>query len=324
MKCKTLAEIFIACISITTMCCCNSGEDADLKSMFILKNYGEFHPTHYGVTCKKDLDPYRHYGVIRDCSVKHIGDERSKSKVPGFRSYVREYANSEYITNDFLIGLYRRREGLEYETDRGGTIVISGNSQNQVFRWISNNYRIAIGSTNTEMPKAVIDDYLAKYPPTVSFSEEDFDPQKLYKKEAVKTFERIDRAEKKRESWLYLINNPEWPLVLEQCINEIKVNCLYSLPLGSNNYYGCPITFVDNGKERRRKFEELKQKTQTMAISEKTIKAIPKNSNPFRPGCYVDREYYSDSLLHKMGVDYQDIAEDSPDKWPPLIPSPLR
>lgn len=295
MKFITLAKIFAVYVSIAGICCCNSREEADLESLFILKTFGEFHVTNHGVTCNKELDLYRHYGVTRVCSARHFGDENGKSGVPGFVARIRDYGNTEYISNDLLIERYRNRKGLDYRMHDGGTILISGTSQNQDFSWISNNYRVGVSSFNTEIPKAVIDDYLAKYPPTVPFREIDFDPQKLYKKEANKTFEIIEDIEQKRGSWINLSNKPEWLLVHDQCSSEIKIKCYYGLRLDTGGF-GCPITLNDNNKDRRRKFKELKQSTSELKINED---AIPKlGQNPFMR-CPADREYYSDHCCPK-------------------------
>ena len=167
---------------------------------------------------------------------------------------------------------------------------------------------IYVHARDTNVPQELIDDYLAKYPPTFSFSKRDLDVQKMMHGQVKRQLEMIDDYESDRGFITRLLfKGDEYKALMLQCHYEQVIRCELGMA-DEKNEVGCPIAFMTDDSERDDEWEKLEKLAEATEMDTKNMNwGRPDHLNKCKSS--IDRK--QQKAMDALGMDYSDLPPEA-------------
>ncbi|HUT54759.1 MAG TPA: hypothetical protein VM658_15310 [bacterium] len=310
--------IFVLTIILSRNLLCKD----NLESFFIIKQYGLAKPNMNQSGCRKGAKANMHQ-IDQHCAFKYTIDKIKESKPPTDKIkpfkptfiyvFIDFYSSDDNAFEGFL---WRNRMRMDkyklahhfdgkdrlifYEKDDPEKI---GSTQ-----WISGSKVITIGANYMDMPQEIINDYLSKYPPAITFKASDFNPQALYKNITLQAVDTLQKSEDfRKSSGTIKGKKEEFKYMIQQCRTETWFRCQYGLT-DKNGHADCPNTIIMNQDARKKGWDELKQ----IVLSRKLVMENVNKNDIENTNCPHDKQYDMEMrFLKALGLNEEDLLKDN-------------
>jgi len=323
----SIFSVFVLSI-LALLTFCNSGvnsEDSkdaqDRKEikpgeLFISKHYKGLKSGRAGCggpVLSKEYQPYR-----QRCLKYYVGESENVQLTPRVIVYVFIYEDNStvrkhYIKEQIRRKNYRRYKGYSKYDGKDRIIAYGdGDKKNKVIytEWISDNRWVKISGNHTGIPSELIQDYIAKYPPTVTFQSSDFDEEELIRDLMAKEYEGIMMLEGRRDSSrLFYKKTKELYAMINQCDNEMLIRCILGMA-DDKGKVECSTTYIIDDDKRARKWKELKSKIDNKDIVYDNV--VWHSTNLKKLKCSHDKDYE----YHKKMVNLLEMTREDLKNWP--------
>ena len=274
MKNRTLFKT--ALVILASLVVIGASED----DMYIVKPYGDLQPMPHGLrelsrhsANKFDYDAYRSYYTI--VYFTRVDPETLKSPMVVVRINVIHDHDAAVAYLVRKMAVEQAAFNKDVKENKGNKIIKFRrgpvNLEEQIY-WISGDYMIYIKTDDMiATPQELLDDYLAKYPPTYAFSDEDVDIQKTIKKQLDDVFEEIEDYDDNR-GWISrtFIKSREYKALMMQCHYEQIVKCQIG-QIDEKGRVECTIAFMLDDSEREREWKKLEKEAEKSEIVLKNV-----------------------------------------------------
>lgn len=229
-----------------------------------------------GTTCdRSSIDEKVNIGVRYYCRMSYL-EKEDYSNRNEYHVSVTVYYTSKSVKTDmcrtlqaialenmgdisYLQNFYNKDRLITYQKGNNNIVGIT---------WIHQNKKISLNVMNETyyLCNEIINDYLDKYPPTVTFRPEDLAPETVIKDMIAKRMKQIEELDNKREGAPPNVTSV-WQLrdldtLIEECSAEMHVRCMIGL-LDPDGKVRCHYTEIYDDAARKPKLAELKKAAQT-------------------------------------------------------------
>jgi len=321
----SIFSVFVLSIlALLTFCnsCVNSDDsnnstvkkEIKAKDVFIIKQYGNLKPR--GGVCREPMLSNEYEPYDKTCKYKYYGEKKAPQKLPIVNVKILIYQNSTdaydwFIHEKIREKNFRNKKGYsEYE---GKNRIITHEDQKDKTihtEWISGYNDIKISAHEIYIPSELIQDYIAKYPPTVTFQSSDFDEEELIRDLMAKEYEGIMMLEGRRDSSrLFYKKTKELYAMINQCDNEMLIRCILGMA-DDKGKVECSTTYIIDDDKRARKWKELKSKIDNKDIVYDNV--VWHSTNLKKLKCSHDKDYE----YHKKMVNLLEMTREDLKNWP--------
>lgn len=266
MNTKNSACLLVLLVSIISVTCkADTSREESLK-MYIMQSFNGMEPNPTRCTSgPPDVNKaYKEY-----CNITYRNIDYEKETVASIGVSIMKFSDNKYIKGEIIMPRVLAGKGEinnELKNSIGQDKFILYNKDNTINRiyWVSGNNMLLILAYGNEIPKELLDGYMAKYPPTETFTAEDFDAQKILKKKIDYKLDQIEEGESKRSWWNSKFDKGDYYVgMVKQCRAEMDIRCQLGLTDSAANENSgpeelCPGTFNFNGEEREKEWKYLK------------------------------------------------------------------
>ena len=276
--------------------------------LLVPNSYSNLTPTGKGGACDKPTDEeqydYTAINTLFTCSIIYKGPS-IKGVGSSLSVTLRQYSDKSFIKSDIALeyGYGDNLSCLDPEKCKLLHYHEHGKYLTTVkYVWVSDELLIQLRELNAGdksiLMEPVYKDYLAKYPPTMSFKKKDFEIQNLYREAIAKSFDVIYKNEERR-GWYtrYFRKQTEYDAMKIQCEREASIRCWTGLE--TEQYSGCPITLNLIDDERSNEWNELKRLAKLRPIVPGNINVINKTDPVSK--CF-DSMHYKHMIYEALGM----------------------
>ena len=317
-KYNTATTLFILLLATFVFCSAEDnlrgGEQSqslDNEDVFIVKQYENLNPK--GGGCRDPIlssEPY-----LKNCLFHYFGTPNSPQIVPSINVYIKQYPDAtiayKWLIHDEIRGSNFSKEKKGYsEYDGKRNIIKNDKKDNSIVssEWLSDNMRIKIATNNTSIPEALLNDYLIKYPPTITFKSEDFNEDMMIREGLEARYKKIALLEKDRDSSRSKYKKQEeYHSMIFQCKHELYIRCQLGLT-DENNKVDCVNTFILDDSKRSAEWKNLEDmiKNHDIVFSNVYWAKMDKIK------CDKDKDYeYKKKMIKALGLTKDDLKD-----WP--------